>query len=56
MFERVCMSSGNLKTDKILLNEKGHLRVVNMLSHPEDMVGDDQGYSVQRFFGTWWVT
>lgn len=39
MFEKIGISSGNLKTNKILLNEKGHLKVINSLSYPEDTIG-----------------
>lgn len=49
MFEKANMCSGNLKTDKVLLNEKGHLKVLNLLSFPED----SSGPGVQRFFGTY---
>ena len=54
MFERIGISSGNLKTDKILLNEKGHLKVVNILSYPEDTLGtgfDADSPGVPRFYG-----
>lgn len=54
MFERVSISSGNLKTDKILLNAKGHLKVVNIVSYPEDFMNSEyegQNSGVQRFFG-----
>ena len=53
MFERVSISSGNLKTDKILLNAKGHLKVVNIVSYPEDFMNSEyegQNSGVQRFF------
>lgn len=35
MFERVGMAAGNLTTDSLRLNEKGHLKVINTLTGPE---------------------
>lgn len=55
MFEKFGMSSGNLKTDKIILNDKGHVRVINALSYPEDpLLGFSPNYNsmgVKRFYG-----
>ncbi len=35
MFEKVGMSSGNLSTDSLVLNDKGHLKLVNLLTWPD---------------------
>jgi len=54
MFEKSGMSSGNLKTDKIILNDKGHVKVINALSYPEDQSNTfDSQYStkLKRFYG-----
>ena len=41
------MASGPLKTDMILLNQKGHLKLINILSAPEDMY---DGGSLPNFY------
>jgi hypothetical protein len=48
-FEKFNMASGPLKTDMILLNQKGHLKLINILSAPEDMY--DGGSSLPNFYG-----
>jgi serine/threonine protein kinase len=56
MFEKIGISSGNLKTERILLNERGHLKVINTLSSPEEM---EEGFTrsyLKRFYGTSAVT
>jgi hypothetical protein len=57
MFEKIGISSGNLKTERLLLNEKGHLKVINVMSYPEDACdGVEEGFaansSLKRFYGT----
>ena len=47
-FEKFNMASGPLKTDMILLNQKGHLKLINILSAPEDMY---DGGSLPNFYG-----
>lgn len=37
MFERVGMSSGNIRTDNLVLNDKGHLKLINLLTWPESV-------------------
>jgi hypothetical protein len=52
MFEKIGISSGNLKTEKILLNERGHLKVINVISSPdEEMDGVVSKTTVKRFYG-----
>lgn len=48
MFERFSIASGELKTDKVLLNDKGHLKVFNRLTSPDEYP-DNLG--VRRFYG-----
>lgn len=51
-FEKFSLASGPLKTSMILLNQKGHLKLLNVLSAPEDMY--DGGTGLPNFYGTLW--
>ena len=37
MFEKVGMATGNLTTESLRLNEKGHLKLINILTWPESI-------------------
>jgi hypothetical protein len=51
---------GNLKAERILLNERGHLKVINTMSSPEEITdGMEERFtrsSLKRFYGTSTVT
>lgn len=47
MFERYGISSGDLKTERVLLNEKGHLKVINKLTWPDE---NQENFGVRRFY------
>jgi hypothetical protein len=60
MFEKIGVSSGNLKTEKILLNERGHLKVINTMTYPDDNMNTmDQmeitNSTIQRFYGNYYL-
>ena len=49
MFEKVGISSGSITTDSLRLNDKGHLKLINMLSWPDSQKPD-------RFYCTFGLT
>ena len=50
MFEKFSIASGDLKTERVLLNDKGHLKVINKLSFPEE---NAHIFGVRRFYGSY---
>jgi hypothetical protein len=52
-FEKVNIATGPLKTSMILLNQKGHLKLINILSAPEDSLKDSTG--IGSYYGKSWV-